>query len=75
MDEKLKIIFMGGAEGLNKEEKEKIYRLFKDKEEKLIRLGIKTVEIDSIAGFWFRNIKKARFIPLTITHLARLLKK
>lgn len=35
----------------------------------------KVIEVDTIAGYHLRGIKKGKFIPLSTMHLARLLKR
>jgi hypothetical protein len=72
---KIKIIFKEGANNLTEEEKKEFSEIFRKREDLLFEAGYKTIEIDSLGGFYLRGIKKGCFFPLTTMHLARLLKK
>jgi hypothetical protein len=41
----------------------------------LLKAGYKKVELDTIGGYYYRNISRGRFIPLTTMHNLRLLKR
>lgn len=43
--------------------------------DRLKKLGIKRVELDTIGGYHFRGISQGRFVSLTTMHSLRLLKK
>jgi len=56
-----------------------VYNKFKETLKSLLDKGkpktFKVIEIDTIAGFSFRHVTKARFINITTMHLGRLLKR
>lgn len=49
--------------------------LIERKKEKLKGGGFMRVELDSLGGYYFRNISKGRFIPLNTMHQLRLLRR
>lgn len=53
----------------------KAEEIVREKSEKLKSAGFKRVEFDTIGGYYYRKINKARFIPVSTMHSLRLMKR
>ena len=76
---KIKLIDKSSKDKFSKDVNKKGLQLAKKwlvkNESKLLKMGFKKAEFDTIAGFHFRGKRKGKFVQITTMHLLRLLKK